>query len=532
MRPVLLVIMDGFGIAPAGPGNAVSLADKPYLDRLWAERPHTTLGASGSDVGLPDGQMGNSEVGHLNMGSGRIVKQELTRINDACADGSIEDNAVLRDAVLSAISSGGAVHFMGLLSDGGVHSSIEHAEALVRMAARLGATDIRLHAFTDGRDVDPKSGAAFAERISRLEGEVSAIKADARFGIATVEGRYYAMDRDTRWERVERAWRAVALGEGEMAADGATAAEVLRASYAAGVTDEFVVPTVLDDRGVADGDAVIFFNFRPDRARELTRAFTDPGFDGFERERVPEVSFVCLTEYDPEIDAPVAFPKNFPANTLADYLATSGLTQFHTAETEKYAHVTFFFNGGIEAPKPGEERRLVASPKVATYDLQPEMSEPEVTAGLEEAILSDAADVYIVNYANCDMVGHTGVIDAARRAVEAVDHGLSHVVEAVLSKGGAALVTADHGNADKMIADDGESPHTAHTTARVPLILACGDASLGLAGAEDAAGAPEGLCGVAETGEGRLADIAPTIVDLLGLPKPVEWTGRSLLTRS
>ena len=530
MKPVLLVIMDGFGIAPAGPANAISRASKPFLDYLWANFPHTTLGASGRDVGLPDGQMGNSEVGHLNMGSGRIVTQELTRIDDACADGSIDENAVLCRAIDAAASRGRAVHFMGLLSDGGVHSSIEHLEALVRLAATRGATDIRIHAFTDGRDVDPKSGAGFVERISGLADELSSAHPGTDVRIATIEGRYYAMDRDQRWERIERAWRAIVLGEGERA-DGADAAEVLRASYASGVTDEFVVPTVLDERGVADGDAVVFANFRPDRARELTRAFTDPDFDGFRRPRTPDVDFVCLTEYDPDIDAAVAFPKNFPANTLADYLATSGLRQLHTAETEKYAHVTFFFNGGIEAPKPLEERRLVASPKVATYDLQPEMSEPEVTAGLEEAILGDAADVYIVNYANCDMVGHTGVIDAATRAVEAVDHGVSHVVRAVLSKGGAALVTADHGNADKMIADDGVSPHTAHTTARVPLVLACDDDSLGLAGVEDAAGVPHGMCGVAETGEGRLADISPTIVDLLGLPKPVEWTGRSLLVR-
>ena len=515
MKPVLLVIMDGFGLAEPGPGNAISLARKPYLDKLWATCPHTSLGASGRDVGLPEGQMGNSEVGHLNMGSGRVVRQELTRINDACADGSIRENEVLARAMDKAIAAGRPIHFMGLLSDGGVHSNIAHLEALLEMAAERGAKDVRIHAFMDGRDVDPRSGAGYVERIvSRCERLMEAHEGlDAH--VATIEGRYYAMDRDKRWERVEKAWRAIVLGEG-VQRDPSDPAAAVRASYGEGVTDEFVVPAVLDGSGVGDGDAVIFFNFRPDRARELTRAFVDPDFDGFARPRAPEVGFVCLTEYDPTIPAPVAFPKSFPENTLADYLAANGLTQFHTAETQKYAHVTFFFNGGVEEPKEGERRKLVASPKVATYDLQPEMSEPLVTQGLEEAILSDAADVYIVNYANCDMVGHTGVIPAAVAAVEAVDHGLSHVVEAVRSKGGAALVTADHGNADKMIADDGVSPHTAHTTARVPLILSCGDAGLGL---ED-------------TGTGKLADVAPTLVDMLGLPKPSEWTGNSLLTRS
>ena len=514
MKPVLLVIMDGFGLAEPGPGNAISLARKPYYDALWEGCPHTTLGASGRDVGLPDGQMGNSEVGHLNMGAGRVVNQELTRINDACADGSIEGNEVLAQAMDAAIGAGKAIHFMGLLSDGGVHSNIEHLEALIRMAAKRGGTDIRVHCFMDGRDVDPRSGAGFVQRICDLGATIAQRHAGAQVRIASIEGRYYAMDRDTRWERVQKAWEAIVLGRGE-APQGPSPADAVRASYEAGVTDEFIVPIALDGRGVEDGDAVVFFNFRPDRAREITRAIVEAAFDGFARERVPQVHFVCLTEYDPTIPAPIAFAKTFPENTLADYLAANGLTQFHTAETEKYAHVTFFFNGGIEQPKEGEQRKLIASPKVATYDLQPEMSEPLVTEALEAAILADAADVYIVNYANCDMVGHTGVIPAAVQAVQAVDHGLSHVVGAIRAKGGAALVTADHGNADKMIADDGVSPHTAHTTARVPLILACDDASLGLQ----------------DTGEARLADVAPTLVDILGLPKPAEWTGNSLLTR-
>ncbi len=514
MKPVLLAIMDGFGLAPDGPGNAISLANKPFYDDLWSKCPHTTLGASGRDVGLPDGQMGNSEVGHLNMGSGRVVHQELTRINDACEDGSIEKNEVLIEAIDKAVASGNAVHFLGLLSDGGVHSNMAHLEALIKMAAKRGARDLRVHAFMDGRDVDPKSGAGYMQRLIDYDEDIFFKYQGTEVSISTISGRYYAMDRDRRWDRVQTAWTAIAMAGGKGFGKGRPV-QAINASYNAGITDEFIIPTVLDHRGVRHGDTMIFFNFRPDRARELTRAFTDKDFDGFERPYVPEVNFVCLTEYDPDIDAPVAFPKVFPENTLADYLAENGLTQYHTAETEKYAHVTFFFNGGVEQPKPGEQRKLIASPKVATYDLQPEMSEPEVTATLEEAINNDAADVYIVNYANCDMVGHTGVIPAAVKAVEAVDHGLSRIVPAILAKGGAALITADHGNADKELADDGVSPFTAHTTNRVPFILASGDTTLGLQ----------------DTGQGRLADVAPTLVDILGLEKPSEWTGNSLLTR-
>ena len=514
MKPVLLVIMDGFGLAEDGPGNAISLADKPYFDELWATCPHTTLGASGRDVGLPDGQMGNSEVGHLNMGAGRVVHQELTRINDACEDGSIEQNEVLIEAMDAAIDAGHPIHLMGLLSDGGVHSNIEHLEALIEMAAKRGSRDIRIHAFLDGRDVDPKSGAGYVQRIVDFCDHIFNDYDGAQAEIATISGRYYAMDRDKRWERVQQAWNAIAIGAGKGFARNRPVGAV-EASYKVDITDEFVIPTVLNHRGVNDGDTIIFFNFRPDRARELTRAFVDEDFDGFPRPNVPDVNFVCLTEYDPTIDAPVAFPKAFPENTLADLLASRGLRQFHIAETEKYAHVTFFFNGGVEQPKDGEERKLIASPKVTTYDLQPEMSEPLVTEALEAAINDDAADVYIVNYANCDMVGHTGVIEAAKEAVEAVDHGLSRVVEAILAKGGAALITADHGNADKMLADDGKSPFTAHTTARVPLVLVCGDKTLGLSDRSDA----------------RLADVAPTLIDLMELEKPVQWTGNSLLTR-
>ena len=512
MKPVLLVIMDGFGLAEDGPGNAISLAFKPYFDELWAQRPHTTLGASGRDVGLPDGQMGNSEVGHLNMGAGRVMHQELTRINDACENGSIEENEILIEAMDAAINANRPIHLLGLLSDGGVHSNIEHLEALIEMAAKRGARDIRIHAFLDGRDVDPKSGAGYVQRIVDFCDHIFNDYGGAQAEIATISGRYYAMDRDKRWDRVQQAWNAIALGAGKGFARNRPVGAV-EASYKVDITDEFVIPTVLNHRGVNDGDTMIFFNFRPDRARELTRAFVDKEFDGFPRPNVPDVNFVCLTEYDPTIDAPIAFPKAFPENTLADLLADQGLRQFHIAETEKYAHVTFFFNGGVEQPKKNEERKLIASPKVATYDLKPE---PLVTEALEQAINDDVADVYIVNYANCDMVGHTGVIEAATAAVEAVDHGLSHVVEAILAKGGAALITADHGNADKMLADDGESPFTAHTTARVPLVLVCNDASLGLADGDDA----------------RLADVAPTLIDLLGLEKPEQWTGNSLLTRA
>ena len=517
MKPVLLAIMDGFGIADAGSGNAISLAKKPYLDKLFATCPNTTLAASGTDVGLPQGQMGNSEVGHLNIGAGRIVHQELSRINMACADGSIEQNAVLIAAMDNCIQSNRPLHLMGLLSDGGVHSHIDHLEALILMAAKRGVRDIRIHAITDGRDVDPKSGIGFIKRIEDLCKKVFDEYHGCCAAIATICGRYYAMDRDNRWDRTKYAYDAIVRGSGRGAMRDA-AVRFMETCYANDETDEFIFPTVLDHRGVNSGDSMIFFNFRPDRARQITRALTEgPDFDRdcFDREYESLPHFVCLTEYDATFDLPVAFPKSFPQNTLADVLAANGLKQLHIAETEKYAHVTFFFNGGIETPKEGEERILIPSPKVATYDLKPEMSAPEVTDALEDAIKQGKADFYVVNYANCDMVGHTGVIEAATAAVEAVDTGLSRVVEAVLAAGGAALITADHGNADKMLADDGTSPYTAHTTARVPLILAAADKSLGLA----------------DTGNGRLADIAPTVLDLLGIDKNIEMTGESLLTR-
>ena len=510
-RPALLIIMDGCGLAPEGPDNAVAAANTPYLDSLYQNYPHTTLGASGEDVGLPDGQMGNSEVGHLNIGAGRIVFQELSRINNACRDGSLEENPVITAAMDDVKAAGKTLHLMGLMSPGGVHSSMEHAEALVKMAAKRGVKTIRVHAFMDGRDVDPRSGAGYvAEFVDYLAKVNAEYGCDAR--VASVSGRYYAMDRDNRWERIQRAYDALtqpATAEVDPVAG-------IKAYYEQDERgDEFVEPFTCTGEGVSDGDAVIFFNFRPDRARQMTRAFTQDGFDGFEKAVAPKLNhFVTLTEYDDSFkNVEVAFPKTFPENVLADVIAANGLKQLHTAETEKYAHVTFFMNGGIEEPKEGEERVLVASPKVATYDLKPEMSEPEVTEKLEAAINEDRADFYIVNYANCDMVGHTGVFDAAVKAVEAVDDGLSKVVPAILAKGGFALITADHGNADHMfdVAQDGSKhPFTAHTTNRVPFIIVDPDAKL--TGIED----------------GRLSDIAPTMLTMAGLEPSAEMTGRVL----
>ena len=503
--PVCLVIMDGFGLAPAGPGNAISLAHTPFLDKLFAGEC-TRLQASGEAVGLPEGQMGNSEVGHLNIGAGRVVHQELTRINRACLAGSIDENEVINACLDASKTPGRALHVMGLLSDGGVHSSNEHLFAILEHAVSRGLEDIRVHCFLDGRDVPPSSGEGY---VAELEQLIVSKGWESKVRIASVSGRYYAMDRDKRWDRVQKAWEAIVCATPSVEC-GAPA--VVEDSYAEGVTDEFVVPRALDSRGVRDGDGVIFFNFRPDRARELTRAFVDPAFDGFDRPVFPQVNFICLTEYDPDIPAPVAFPKEFPDNVLADVLAERGLRQYHIAETEKYAHVTFFLNGGREEPKSGEERQLVASPKVATYDLQPEMSEPEVAHDLAQAIDAGDADVYIVNFANCDMVGHTGVIPAAVAAVEAVDAGVEQVLAAVERAGGVAFVTADHGNADKMLAEDG-SPHTAHTTAPVPFALA------------DFSGRGLRLSGE----EGALCDIAPTMLTAMGVDVPPEMTGKSLL---
>ena len=507
--PACLIIMDGFGLDEPSEINAISVAETPTLDAVFAERPFTRLHASGERVGLPAGQMGNSEVGHLNIGAGRIVYQELTRLDKASSEGTIGQAPAIVDAFAAARELGSALHFMGLLSDGGVHSNNKHLYALMRAAKAAGVREVYVHCFMDGRDVPPKSGAGYVAQLQEVIEELS--DDSCVFSIASIEGRYYAMDRDKNWERIERAWDTVVDAQ---ALCDCSPVQAMRRSYDAGVTDEFVEPVALCDRGVQDGDAVVFFNFRPDRARQLTRAFVDTDFAGFERKRWPKVHFVCLTEYDPTIDAPIAFAKEFPDNVLADVLSAAGLAQYHIAETEKYAHVTFFLNGGREEPKPGEQRMLIASPKVATYDLQPEMSEPEVAQALADAIDAGEADVYIVNFANCDMVGHTGVMDAAVQAVQAVDAGVAQVLAALERKGGVALLTADHGNADRMVAEDG-SPHTAHTTALVPLALL------------DFAEAGYSL----KDEVGALCNIAPTLLDMIGLQPPSQMEGTSLLVK-
>ena len=499
--PTTLIIMDGFGLANASDDNAVSLAQTPVLDRLFREYANTTLSASGLDVGLPDGQMGNSEVGHTNIGGGRVVFQDLPRISRAIDDGSFFKNEAYNKAMDNCLKNGSSLHLYGLLSDGGVHSHIQHLFALLQMAKDKGLEKVYVHCFLDGRDVSPTSGKGFVQELCDKCAEIGVGK------IATVMGRYYAMDRDKRWERVQMAYDAMVYGEGVHNADPVDA---VARSYANGVTDEFVEPVVCDSEGtIGDNDSVIFFNFRPDRAREITRAIVDPEFDGFQREFFP-TTYVCNTEYDASMpNVLVAWPRVAVKNGLGEYLSSMGMTQLRIAETEKYAHVTFFFNGGVEKQYPGEDRVLVPSPKVATYDLQPEMSAFEVCDKCVERIESGAYDVIILNFANCDMVGHTGVLEAAVKAVETVDTCVGKVVEATLKMGGIAMITADHGNAEDMKQEDG-SPMTAHTTNPVPFIL-CGAGS--------------------ELRTGRLADIAPTILDVLGLACPPEMDGRTLIVR-
>ena len=499
--PTTLIIMDGFGIAPPADDNAVTLAKTPVLDKLFQEYAHTTLSASGLDVGLPAGQMGNSEVGHTNIGGGRVVFQDLPRISRAIEDGSFFKNEAYNQAMDNCLEKGTSLHLCGLLSDGGVHSHIEHLFALLQMAKDKGLTKVYVHCFLDGRDVSPTSGKGFVQALADKCAQLGIGK------IATVMGRYYAMDRDKRWERVQMAYDAMVYGEGRRSDDPVAA---VAESYANNITDEFMEPVVVDGDGtISDNDSIIFFNYRPDRAREITRAIVDPDFDGFAREFFP-TTYVCNTEYDASMpNVLVAWPRIAVKNGLGEYLSRMGMTQLRIAETEKYAHVTFFFNGGVETQYPGEDRVLVPSPKVATYDLQPEMSAFEVCDKCVERIESGAYDVIILNFANCDMVGHTGVLEAAIKAVETVDICVGKVVDATLKMGGIAMVTADHGNAEDMKQPDG-SPMTAHTTNLVPFIL-CGAGT--------------------ELRPGRLADIAPTILDVMGLACPEEMDGKTLIVK-
>ncbi|MHC1697353.1 MAG: 2,3-bisphosphoglycerate-independent phosphoglycerate mutase [Geobacteraceae bacterium] len=509
-KPLILMILDGWGLSPRQENNAIALANPPVMNRLCRDYPFAELQASGMAVGLPDGQMGNSEVGHLNIGAGRIVYQDLTRITKAISDGSFFRNPVLLDCLEKTRSSGGRIHLAGLLSDGGVHSHNTHLYALLQLAKREGIKDVFVHCFLDGRDTPPKSA---IEYVSALEEEMKQIGVGR---IATVMGRYYAMDRDNRWDRVEKAYAAMVFGEGT-ATDTALAA--IQENYAKGINDEFVLPAVICDQNgpvgtMRDGDGCIFFNFRSDRAREITRAFTDASFTGFLPTLRPAFSsYVCMTEYDETFGLPVAFAPEGLTNILGEVVSNAGLCQLRIAETEKYAHVTFFFNGGNETPFPGEERVLISSPKdVATYDLKPEMSVFQVAEELVGRLDEKRFDFIVLNFANPDMVGHTGFLEAVEKAIIAVDECVGIVVDKVLSLGGSLLITADHGNAESMVDENG-NPHTAHTCNPVPLVLV-GDAGKGLT-----------------LRSGVLADIAPTVLEILGIPKPAEMTGSSLLVR-
>lgn len=507
-----LIIMDGYGMADVSPYNAINSETSPYVQELMKTCPMTQLEASGMAVGLPDGQMGNSEVGHLNIGAGRIIYQELTRISKSIKDGDYFDNAALLKAVNSAKANGKKLHVFGLLSDGGVHSHIDQVLAVAELAKRNGLSDVYFHCFTDGRDVSPTSGKGFIEYATDYLNKVGVGK------IATISGRFYAMDRDNIWERVDKAYRAIADGEGIYEENPIDA---MQHSYDNGVTDEFVMPTVITDGGkpvatVDKGDSIIFANFRPDRARMITRSFIFENFDGFKREKgFLAPIFVSYTQYDVTFNdkLDVAFKPESYTNTLGEYLSKCGLKQFRIAETQKYAHVTFFFNGGVEAANPNEDRILIDSPKIATFDLKPEMSAYEVADKAAETIKSGEYDVMILNFANCDMVGHTGIMDAAVKAVKAVDECVKKVVSAITSVGGQALITADHGNADCMYDTDAKEPFTAHTTNPVPLIKIDENRNVGLMDG------------------GKLCDIAPTMLDMMGLEIPAEMTGHSLLKK-
>ncbi len=500
MKPLVLMILDGFGYSESDYGNAIRAAKMPNLEKIKSRSPMTVIGASGLDVGLPAGQMGNSEVGHTNIGAGRIVYQPLTRITKSVSDGDFFENPALVSAMESCKAKGSSLHLIGLLSDGGVHSHLEHLFALIDMAKAKGVENLYIHCFMDGRDVPPSSGKGYLEKLEAKLSETGLGK------IATVGGRYYGMDRDKRWERVEKHYNAIVRGEAPFFSDPVSA---VAQSYGAGVTDEFIVPFCCEHGAqIKDGDSVIFFNFRPDRARELTRAIVDKNFDGFERNAL-DVNYVCMAQYDAEISGvSVAFPPQSLEDTFGEYISKLGLKQLRIAETEKYAHVTFFFNGGVEAPYDGEDRDLIPSPKVATYDLKPEMSAYLVTEKLLAELDSGKYDVVILNFANTDMVGHTGVFKAAVAACEAVDECVGKVTEKIKELGGAAIITADHGNADVMLSADG-SPFTAHSTNPVPFIVFNYPCKL--------------------RSGGVLADIAPTMLKMLGLPKPGVMTGESII---
>ena len=507
-KPTVLMILDGYGLNESEKGNAVAEAKTPVMDQLMKEYPFVKGNASGMAVGLPEGQMGNSEVGHLNMGAGRIVYQDLTKITKAIQDGDFFENKALLSACENVKANDSSLHLMGLVSDGGVHSHIEHIYGLLELAKRQGIEKVYVHCFLDGRDTPPASGKEYVEQLEAKMKELGVGE------VATVMGRYYAMDRDNRWDRVEKAYRALVYGEGEQAASGPAG---IQASYDKDTTDEFVLPTVVMKDGkptatVKEKDSIIFFNFRPDRAREITRTFCDDEFTGFNRGERVKTTYVCFTEYDVTIEnKEIAFVKEEITNTFGEYLAAHGLKQARIAETEKYAHVTFFFNGGVEEPNEGEDRILVKSPKVATYDLKPEMSADEVCDKLTEAIRSGKYDVIIINFANPDMVGHTGVEAAAIKAIEAVDECVGKAVAAIKEVDGQMFICADHGNAEQLIDDETGEPFTAHTTNPVPFILVNADPAYRLR---------EGGC---------LADIAPTLIQLMGMEQPKEMTGKSLL---
>jgi 2,3-bisphosphoglycerate-independent phosphoglycerate mutase len=509
IRPVVLCVLDGFGLAPPGAGNAVALAHTPVFDELWSSGPRTTLEASGRAVGLPAGQMGNSEVGHLNLGAGRVVMQSLAFLQARIDDGSFFENRVLTTVLDSVAGDGSALHLLGLVSRGGVHADLPHLLALIDLAGRRGVSRVFVHAFTDGRDTAPTSAVGY---LTEVEAHVRATGSRAR--IASVIGRYWAMDRDARWDRTQRAHDAVVCAQAPYRAESAV--EAVAAAYARGETDEFIAPTLIVPAGaeavtIRDGDGVVFFNFRADRARQLTYALLGgPTWSGFARCAAPQVRFASLLRYDREIAAPFAFEIAEVALPLGEVLANAGLRQYRTAETEKYPHVTYFFNATVEVPYPGERRRMIPSPKVATYDLQPEMSAAELTDATVARLEEGDDDFVLINYANPDMVGHTGVLEAAVRACETVDACLGRLMEATRARGGALLVLADHGNAEVM-RDDVGGPHTAHTTNPVPCLLVGGPA------------------GAALRSGGVLGDVAPTVLELLGVPQPPEMTGRSLL---